>query len=110
MGVKALKALFSYWTIAAICAIASFTSIPIFEGTNTGEDTCIYTIEENANWHFSGKPCKLTSEGLGTLVVGYFFTFMLLFLIFGGSRAIVGKCLFEIQTYYKKIKHDETDA
>jgi hypothetical protein len=46
VSVKILKVLFSYWTIAFICMVLSFALIPAFLGTNTGEDVCVYTVEE----------------------------------------------------------------
>lgn len=43
--IKFFRTVFSYWVIALICVLFSFISIPFLQGTNTGEDFCVYTVE-----------------------------------------------------------------
>jgi hypothetical protein len=81
-----------------ISAVLALVSIPLLEGTNTGQDLCVYTTEINANWHFMGEPCKLTSNGIHVLVFGYSMSFIFIFVI----SWIIGKCFFQLQTYCKQ--------
>lgn len=88
--------------IIIICAIVSLVSIPFLEGTNTGQDMCVYTTEENANWHFMGEPCRLTGDAISVFIFGYLTSFLFLFVILGGISLIGGKYLFQLQTCFKR--------
>ncbi len=46
---KVLKVLVSYRTIIVVCVFMSFISIPFLQGTNTGEDFCVYTAGSQAH-------------------------------------------------------------
>lgn len=76
---KFIKIILNNYFIALAGLFFAILLIPLYLGTNTGQDVCEYTTPENANWHFIGETCQLTDLGIWLIFFGGFVTFSLFF-------------------------------